>query len=63
LIIRAVAEPIPHQEEAVIKIDNDETAEYTAVTVTGPNRPGLLTALSSCFKDLALEVRKVRLIP
>jgi UTP:GlnB (protein PII) uridylyltransferase len=59
-IVRAVAEPIPHITEVEIQIDNDESLEFTAVTVTGPNRPGLLTALSSCFKDLALDVRKVR---
>eukprot|EP00884_Botryococcus_braunii_P022198 jgi/Botrbrau1/8662/Bobra.0087s0016.1 len=57
-IVRAVAEPIPHQKDVEIQIDNDESLEFTAVTVTGPNRPGLLNALSSCFKDLALDVRK-----
>lgn len=58
-VVRAIAEPIPHQADVTIKIDNEESAVYTTVTVSGPNRPGLLTALSGCFKDLALDVRKV----
>jgi UTP:GlnB (protein PII) uridylyltransferase len=60
-LIRAVAEPIPRAKESKVTIDNSENPQYTIVTVAGANRPGLLTALSSSFKDLALEVRKVRL--
>lgn len=60
-VVRAIAEPIQHQADVTIKIDNDESPDFTTVTVSGPNRPGLLTALSGCFKDLALDVRKVGL--
>lgn len=44
----------------VISIDNGTDASATVVRVAGANRPGLLTALTAAFRDLGLDVKKVR---
>lgn len=40
-----------------VSIDN-ESSEYTVVTVTGKNHPGLLTAVTGLFRDLGMDVLK-----
>ena len=42
-----------------IGIDNDADESATVISVTGLNRPGLLSALTAAFRDLNLEVVKV----
>ena len=54
----AVSRPSP-PAAPVVTIDNDES-DTTIVRVTGASRPGLLTALTAAFRDLGLDVRKVR---
>lgn len=44
----------------VISIDNGADSSTTVVRVAGSNRPGLLTALTAAFRDLGLDVKKVR---
>jgi len=42
-----------------VDIDTKSDPALTIVRVTGPNRPGLLTALTAAFRDLGLDVQKV----
>ena len=44
----------------VISIDNGADSSTTVVRVAGSNRPGLLTALTAAFRDLGLDVKKVK---
>lgn len=55
--VAAVSRPSP--AAPAVAIDNDADADATVVRVTGPSRPGLLTALTAAFRDLGLDVRKV----
>lgn len=48
------------QSEPIISIDNGADSSTTVVRVAGSNRPGLLTALTAAFRDLGLDVKKVR---
>ena len=51
----------PSQKQDVsVSIDNAGNSSYTVVVVEGYNRPGLLTSLSGAFRDLGLDVGKVR---
>ncbi len=42
-----------------MSIDNSQPGA-TVISVEGYNRPGLLTALTATFRDLGLDVSKVR---
>lgn len=41
-----------------ITVDNDADPAFTKVVLSAPNRPGLLTAVTSTFRDLNLDVAK-----
>ena len=61
-LVRAVAEaerPTQASEGASVSIDNSQPGA-TVISVEGYNRPGLLTALTATFRDLGLDVSKVR---
>lgn len=62
LEVRAVAEVEAPKRggEASVSIDNKSDPTYTVVSVVGYSKPGLLTSLSSTFRDLGLDVGKVR---
>ncbi len=52
----------PAQDEGVyVSIDNAQDSDFTVVTISGFNRPGLLTSISGTFRDLGLDVGKVGL--
>ena len=42
-----------------MSIDNKRDSTFTVVTIEGYSKPGLLTSLSSTFRDLGLDVGKV----
>lgn len=41
-----------------VKVDNEASDEYTVITVSADNRPGLLQLLTLTFRDLGLDVAK-----
>ena len=59
--VRAAASvEAPAQDEGVlVSIDNAQDDTFTVVTISGYNRPGLLTSISGTFRDLGLDVGKV----
>lgn len=59
--VRAAASvEAPAQNEGVlVSIDNTQDDTFTVVTISGYNRPGLLTSISGTFRDLGLDVGKV----
>ena len=57
--VRAAAVSRPTPAAPAVAIDTDADADSLVVKVTGPNRQGLLTALTAAFRDLGLDVRKV----
>ena len=61
--VRAAASvEAPTQDAGVyVSIDNAQDSVFTVVTISGFNRPGLLTSISGTFRDLGLDVGKVRL--
>lgn len=44
-----------------VSIDNTQDGTFTVVTISGYNKPGLLTSISGTFRDLGLDVGKVSL--
>lgn len=63
--VRAVAEAeraSKAPEGVSVLIDNSQE-EATVISVEGYNRPGLLMALTATFRDLGLDVSKVRDLP
>ena len=60
--LRAISKPTADAAAAapVISIDNGADSSATVVRVAGFNRPGLLTAMTAAFRDLGLDVKKVR---
>ena len=60
--VRAVAEvEAPRREGSVsVIIDNKSDSTFTVVSIQGYSKPGLLTSLSGTFRDLGLDVGKVR---
>lgn len=46
--------------EASVSLDNSSDPSFTVVTIEGDSKPGLLTSLSGTFRDLGLDVGKVR---
>jgi len=63
VIIRAAASvEAPAQDADVyVSIDNTQDSTFTVVTISGYNKPGLLTSISGTFRDLGLDVGKVSL--
>ena len=59
--VRAAASvEAPAQDAGVfVSIDNAQDSVFTVVTISGYNRPGLLTSISGTFRDLGLDVGKV----
>ncbi|CAL8466863.1 g6399 [Coccomyxa elongata] len=45
-------------EGVLVSIDNAQDDTFTVVTISGYNRPGLLTSISGTFRDLGLDVGK-----
>lgn len=45
-------------QSIVVTVDNDADPAFTKVVLSAPNRPGLLTAVTSTFRDLNLDVAK-----
>ena len=61
--LAAISKPTDASASAaapVISIDNGADSSATVVRVAGANRPGLLTALTAAFRDLGLDVKKVK---
>eukprot|EP00897_Mesotaenium_endlicherianum_P010480 jgi/Mesen1/9460/ME000627S08837 len=64
--VNAQAEPAPRlmavdlkksrSPPATVAVDNESNDLYTVVTVSAPNRPGLLQLITCTFKDLGLDV-------
>ncbi|CAI5523472.1 unnamed protein product, partial [Closterium sp. Naga37s-1] len=48
----------PAPGEPVVSVDNETSENYTIITVSAPNRPGLLQLLTLTFRDLGLDVGK-----
>jgi hypothetical protein len=46
------------EKSIVVTVDNDADPAFTKVVLMAPNRPGLLTAVTSTFRDLNLDVAK-----
>ena len=69
--VHAIAEPLADRSSSsdgsrgrspagavTVDIDNKADPRLSVIKVSGDSRPGLLTALSSAFRDLGLEVEK-----
>eukprot|EP00803_Ostreobium_quekettii_P001464 evm.model.scf_1283.3 EVM.evm.TU.scf_1283.3 scf_1283:33890-45391(+) len=39
-----------------VQVDNEESAEYTVITVESENKRGMLSTITSLFRDLAIDV-------
>mmetsp|Transcript_15868 Transcript_15868/g.40295 ORF Transcript_15868/g.40295 Transcript_15868/m.40295 type:complete len:1250 (-) Transcript_15868:119-3868(-) len=53
------SEPTPTPDDDVlVEVDNDTNEKYTVVSIRARNRPGLLTAVTTCFRDLGVDVAK-----
>ncbi|CAI5969853.1 unnamed protein product, partial [Closterium sp. NIES-65] len=48
----------PAPGEPVVSVDNESSENYTIITVSAQNRPGLLQLLTLTFRDLGLDVGK-----
>ncbi|CAG9464659.1 unnamed protein product [Pedinophyceae sp. YPF-701] len=44
-----------------VGIDNKAHEKYTLITLTTPNRPGLLNAMSAAFRDMGIDILKAEL--